>query len=137
MKVGNLLPLIWACAMRYLGSWTVLTGASLAAVAVIGVLLWTGDGSDAGQSPVRDGEGGAQPALAGIEVPDAVSVLADEPLMTVYNDTVAVCAECVVHLEPVGRFGQMTDSILLRGIPRVERDSRGRFYATVLYERDH
>jgi hypothetical protein len=55
----------------------------------------------------------------------------------VHEDTVPGCEACELQLVPLGTFGRLDDSILLRGLPRVERDSRGRFYAWVRGARDH
>lgn len=59
------------------------------------------------------------------------------PRMTIQEDTVPACGYCELVLEPIGGFGQMNDPVLLRSYPRVDRDSRGRFYATVPAMRDH
>ncbi len=50
---------------------------------------------------------------------------------TLYEDTIPACATCEIRLTPVGAFGTIDDRYLLRRVPIVERDSRGRFYATV------
>jgi len=57
--------------------------------------------------------------------------------VTVYEDTVPSCAYCALRLRPLAHFGSLGDSVLLRNIPAVERDSRGFFYATVLLDEDH
>lgn len=59
------------------------------------------------------------------------------PRTTVFRDSRPTCAACEIQLTPVGSFGALEDSILLRNIPIVERDSRGLLYATVRAARDH
>jgi hypothetical protein len=56
---------------------------------------------------------------------------------TVDSSSAPKCPECAIRLLPIGRFGQLRDSILLRDIPIVARDSRNRFYATVYGAQDH
>lgn len=57
-------------------------------------------------------------------------------LLTVHHGGPS-CPKCVLRLQPLGRFGQLEDRLLLRNVPTVEHDSRGRFYATVREARDH
>jgi hypothetical protein len=56
---------------------------------------------------------------------------------TVYEDTVPSCATCEVRLVPVGGFGGIGDPELLRDTPSIQRDARGRFYATVSLAHEH
>jgi hypothetical protein len=57
---------------------------------------------------------------------------------TVYEDSVPSCDACEIRLVPVGAFGELDDQFLLRDLPiLVERDRRGRFYATVSRAWDH
>jgi hypothetical protein len=56
-----------------------------------------------------------------------------QAVTTVYQDTLPACGSCEVRLVPVGSFGRVDDQVLLVDTPvRVERDSRGRFYAVAV-----
>jgi hypothetical protein len=58
----------------------------------------------------------------------------DRPGRTVFLGEDPVCGTCAIDLRPLGTFGAPSDTILLRGLPVVERDSHGRFYATTPFE---
>jgi hypothetical protein len=56
-----------------------------------------------------------------------------QAVTTVYQDTLPSCGSCEIELVPVGSFGRVEDEVLLVDIPvRVQRDSRGRFYAVAV-----
>jgi len=104
--------------------------AGIVTLAVLGGLLFWGLIS------ITDSDG-RQPALdlasGRVDTLDAP----DGALVTVHSDTAPACTTCTVSLWSAGGFGSVDDAILLRGIPTVEHDSRGRFYATVRYADDH
>jgi hypothetical protein len=67
----------------------------------------------------------------------AVVVTNESPLTTFYVDTTPACPLCEIRLTTIGQFGSRHDTILLRGLPVVVIDSRGRFYAAVPGASDH
>jgi hypothetical protein len=67
----------------------------------------------------------------------ASTSLPDGTPATVYRDTLPSCRSCEIRLASIGSFGRIDDDVLLRHVPRVERDGLGRFYAAVPRARDH
>jgi hypothetical protein len=68
---------------------------------------------------------------------DVTAATAPEPEIHVFERLSPVCEACAIHMDPLGEFGNLDDEVLLRGLPRVERDGRGRFLAWVPSARDH
>ncbi len=103
--------------------WTIVLGLGLLVVAC-------SDG------PPDAEEGAREPIGPAETMADSIQRLFDSTYaraeVTVYEDSVPSCGRCELRLVPVGRFGDLDDRYLLRDLPLlVERDSRGRFYATV------
>lgn len=69
---------------------------------------------------------------AALEVPPAPA-----GMQLTVHDGGPSCPDCELRLHPLGSFGRIEDRVLLRNVPTVEHDSRGRFYATVREARDH
>jgi hypothetical protein len=68
---------------------------------------------------------------------DVTAATAPEPEIHVFERLSPVCEACAIHMDPLGEFGNLDDEVLLRVLPRVERDGRGRFLAWVPSARDH
>lgn len=49
---------------------------------------------------------------------------------TVYRDSLGACGTCRIRITAAGALGEIGDSILLMAMPIIERDRRGRLYAT-------
>ncbi|MGH7468776.1 MAG: hypothetical protein ACRENP_12535 [Longimicrobiales bacterium] len=99
----------------------IVVGAAVATGVLIVVLLWNGDRKG------FEGDTSASGFPPGVEVLDSAGA---SGLVTRDLDTIPRCADCI-QARLIGKVGTLTDSLLLRRLPHVVRDGRGRLLAGV------